>query len=103
MQHNMSSLIHYVYQLRIYDFVNISKFDMHNTSDEKLKKKILTSKLEGRNNLGNLRIDGRIILKRSGNNVQDIYGCREEGDNITDSINGWNLLARCYPLLSDAH
>jgi hypothetical protein len=51
---------------------------MHNTSDEKfIKKKILTSKLEGRNDLGNLGIDGSIILKRSGNNAQDTYGCRE--------------------------
>lgn len=99
----MSSLIHYVYQLRIYDFINISKFDMHNTSDEKFIKKSLTSKLEGRNDLGNPGIDGKIILKRSGNNAQDTYGCREEGDNITDSINGWNLLARCDSVLSNAH
>jgi hypothetical protein len=66
------------------------------------QKKILTSKQEGRNDLGNPGIDGRIILKISGNNAQDTYGCRE-GDNITDSINGWNLLARCYPVLSNAH
>jgi hypothetical protein len=53
--------------------------------------------MEGRNDLGNLGIDGRIILKRSGNNAQDTYGCREE------VINGWNLLARCFPALSNAH
>jgi hypothetical protein len=67
------------------------------------KKKILTLKQEGRNDLGNLGIDGRIILKISGNKAQDVYGYREEGDNIRDSINGWNLLARCYPVLSNAH
>jgi hypothetical protein len=76
---------------------------MHNTSDEKIHKKILTSKLEGRNDLGKIGIDGKIILKRSGNYAQNTYGCREEGGNITDSINGWNLLARCYSVLSNAH
>jgi hypothetical protein len=70
---------------------------MYNISEEKLITKIMTSKLEGRNDLGNLGIDGRIILKRSGNNAQDTYGCREE------VINGWNLLARRYPVLSNAH
>jgi len=42
---------------------------MYNTSEEKFITKILTSKLEGRNDLGNLGIDGRIILKRSENNA----------------------------------
>jgi hypothetical protein len=47
----------------------------------------LISKLEGRNDQGNFG-DVGIILKRSGNNAQNIYGCGEDGDNIKDSING---------------
>lgn len=47
-QHNMSSLIHYVYQLWICDFINVLKFDMYNTSEEKFIKKKNTDLKAGR-------------------------------------------------------
>jgi hypothetical protein len=62
-----------------------------------------TSRLKERNGLGNLDVDGSIILNRSENKTKDIYSCYEQRDKTACFVDNWNLLTRCYSIFSDIH